>query len=187
MPLEMAFHDLSARLQRLLDTFLGVRLTVVEDKPLRDEVALVDRFGDAVEDLVGWTREALAQGREAEQAVGHPLDTYRASKTLTNCQERFNRLAGQFSELISYERMADLHRFGRRRGGEWLRWTGTVRQALDDCRLPLQETNQALFMCWQELSERAGTTSVSIHNTTVGQQIAARDLADPGMVRDAVT
>src|SRR5262245_37173646 len=160
MPLEIAFHDLSARLQRLLDTFLGVRLTVVEDKPLRDDVALIDRFGDAVEDLVGWTREALAQGREAEQAVGHPLDAYRARRALTNCQERFNRLALQFwSELVSYERLADLHRFGRRRGGEWLRWTGTVRRALDDCRPPLHETNQALFLCWQELAERLGTTS----------------------------
>jgi hypothetical protein len=188
VPLEMAFHELSVQLRRLRDTFLGVRLTVVEDKPLRDEVVLVDRFGDAVEDGLGWVEEALAAATEGEHALGNPIDMYRARTGLTTCQERFNRLAQQFSsELVSYERLDELARFGRRRGGEWLRWARAVKQALEQCRQPLQEVNQALFLCWQELAERLGMTSVSVQNTTIGQQISAAELGAKDLAREGIT
>lgn len=177
MPLEATFHALSVQLRKLRDTFLGVRLTVVEDKPLRDEVVLVDRFGDAVEDLVGWVEESLAAATEGEHAVGNPLDAYRARTALATCQERFNRLAQQFSsELVCYERILELKEFGRRRGGEWLRWTNAVKQGLEQCRQPMQDVNQALSLCWQELAERIGMTSVSVQNTTIGQQVSAAEL-----------
>lgn len=173
MPLEIAFRELSLQLRKLRETFLGVRLTVIEDKPLRDEVALVDTFGNIVEDIMGWIEEAVAAAADSEQAVGSPLDTYRVRRALTTSQERFNRLALQFSsDLISYERISELKRFGRQRGGEWLRWTKMVTQALDQCREPLQQVNQALFMCWQELTDRLGMTSVSVQNTSIGQNLS---------------
>src|SRR5262249_24191374 len=129
VPFEKAFQELSTELRRLRDTFEDVRLTVVEDKPLRDEVVLVDRFGDAIVDVIGWIEEALAAAAEGEEAVGNPPDTHRARRALTACQERFIRLAQQFSlELLSYERLDELVRFGRRRGGEWRRWTNTVKE-----------------------------------------------------------
>lgn len=182
MPLEMAFRELSLQLRKLRETFLGVRLTVVEDKPLRDEVALVDTFGNIVEDIMGWIEEAVGAAADSEQAVAGPLDAYRGRRALTTCQERFNRLALQFSsDLMSYERISELKRFGRQRGGEWLRWTKTVTQALDQCREPLQTVNQALFMCWQELTDRLGMTSISVQNTTIGQQIAAPERAREGL------
>lgn len=188
MSLEMAFHELSGQIRKLRDTFLGVRLTVVEDKPLRDEVVLVDTFGNAVEDLVGWVEEALAAAAQGEQFAGNPMDAYRARRALTTCHERFNRLALQFStELICYERILELKRFGRKRGGEWLRWTNTVKQALDQCRPPLHEVNQALFLCWQELAERSAMASVSVQNTTIGQQISCPDLMGKETVREGVT
>lgn len=188
MPLEKAFYELSVQLRRLRDTFLGVRLTVVEDKPLRDEVVLVDRFGDAVEDVLGWVEEALTATAEAEQAVGNAPDMHRARRALTTCQERFNRLAQQFSsELISYEPIDELTRFGRRRGGEWRRWANTVRESLDQCRQSIQDVNQALFLCWQELAEHLGTASVSVQNTTIGQQISAPELAGKDLVREGIT
>jgi hypothetical protein len=122
MALEKAFHELSHQLRKLRDTFLGVRLTVVEDKPPRNEVVLVDRFGDAIEDALGWVEEALTASADGEQAVGNAPDMYRARRALTAFQEHLNRLAQQFScELVSYERINELTRFGRRRGGEWRR------------------------------------------------------------------
>jgi hypothetical protein len=188
VPLEMAFHELSVQLRKLRDTFLGVRLTVVEDKPPRDEVALVDRFGDAVEDIVGWLEEALAAAVEGEQAVGNPPDMYRTRSALTACQARFNRLAQQFAyDLISYERIDDLTKFGRKRGGEWRRWASTVRESLEQCRQPLQETGQALFMCWQELADRLGMSSVAVQNTVIGQQIAAPELAGRETAHGGIT
>jgi hypothetical protein len=184
----MAFHELSLQLRKLRDTFLGVRLTVVEDRPPRDEVALVDRFGDAVEDIVGWLEEAVAAAVEAEQAVGNPLDIYRARTALTACQERFNRLAQQFaSDLVSFERIDDLTRFGRRRGGEWRRWANTVRESLEQCRPPLHEVSEALFVCWQELADRLGMSSVAVQNTVIGQRISAPDLVDREIAHQGTT
>jgi hypothetical protein len=188
VPLEMAFHELSVQLRKLRDTFLGVRLTVVEDKPPRDEVALVDRFGDAVEDIVGWIEEALAAAIEGEQAVANPLDMYRTRTALTTCQERFNRLAQQFaSDLVSYERIDDLIKFGRRRGGEWRRWANTVRESLEQCRQPLHEVSHSLFMCWQELADRLGMSSVAVQNTVIGQQIGAPELAGREIAHQGIT
>jgi len=188
VPLEKAFQELSVRLRKLRDTFLGVRLTIVEDKPLRDDVVLVDRFGDAIEDVLGWIEEALAAATEAEQAVGNAPDMYRARRALTTCQERFHRFDQQYSsELVSYERLDELARFGRQRGGEWRRWASAVKQALEQCRQPLQDVNQALFLCWQELAEHLGTTSVSVQNTTIGQQISAPELASKDLVRQGIT
>ena len=79
-------------------------------------------FGDAIEDALGWVEEALTASADGEQAVGNAPDMYRARRALTAFQEHLNRLAQQFScELVSYERINELTRFGRRRGGEWRR------------------------------------------------------------------
>jgi hypothetical protein len=178
MALEKTFQELPAELRRLRDTILGLRLTVVEDKPRRDEVVLVEHQGNAVEDLLGWAEEAVVAAVEAQQAVAHPLNEHRARHALTTCQDRYNRLVQQYwSELASYEQIAELMRFGRSRRGEWQAWTRGVRQALEDCRRPLQDAGQALFRCWQDLAERLGMSSVSIQNTTIGQQISTPELA----------
>jgi hypothetical protein len=82
----------------------------------------------------------------------------------------FHQIARRFaSELVSYERLADLSGLGRERRGEWLAWTGSVKQAIEDCRYPLDQAADALFACWQEIAERAGTSSVSVRTTNVGQ------------------
>jgi hypothetical protein len=181
MALEKTFQELSIQLRSLRDLLRGVRLTVVEDKPQHGDVVLVDRMGNAIEDLLGWLEEAVAAAAEAEQAVAYPLDAHLARQALIVCQERYTRLTQQyFSDFASYERTAELMRFGRARRGEWQAWTRSVRQALEQCRQPLDEVNQALFRCWQEIAERLQTSSVSIRNTTIGQQISAPELAAKG-------
>jgi len=172
MPLESTFQDLSAQLRTLRDALLGLRVTVVEDKPLQGDVVLVDMFGDAADDLLGWLEEALAAAENGQQATEQRIDLDRARRALTTCQERFNRIAQCFSsDLTSYERITELKRLGHRRHGEWLAWANSVKGAVDQCKQPLYEVNQALFLCWQEMTERVGMTSVSMQSTTIGQQI----------------
>jgi len=188
VPLEATFHDLSRQLARLLEAFRDARLTVVEDAPLRDTVALVDRLGDAIEDVVGWAQEAFAASNEAEHAVAQPLDSHRARQALTTCQERFNRLTSVFSsDLVSYERIVDLQRLAQRPGGEWRLWVSAVRQVLERVRPPIQDVSQALFLCWQALAERLGTASVSIQNTTIGQQISTTEATTGEMTAGGAT
>ena len=174
MALEAAFQELVAQLGTLRDSLMGLRVTVVEDRPLVGGVILADTLGDSVEDLLGWLEEALEGAVEGQQAVGHPTDVDRARRSLTACQEQYNRIAHRFSsELISYERMEQLTSLGHQRGRGWLAWTDSVKEALDRCQQPLYDTNQALFFCWREIAERAGMTSVSVQ--AIGQQISLRE------------
>jgi hypothetical protein len=184
--IEVAFQALVGKLGAAREAFESLRLTAVEDRPLRDEVLLVERLGNAVDDLQGWLEEAVAAAGEALQAVRHPLDGYRAREALALAHERFLRLEHKFfSDGVSYEEIDELSRFGRRRGREWLGWTGSVVQALDQCRVPLREVDEALLACWQELSERLGAGSVSVQTTNIGQQISTAALAPRDDARDA--
>ena len=185
MAIEAAFQTLIGKLAAAREAFASLRLTAIEDRPLRDEVLLVERLGDAVDDLQGWLEEAVGAARDAQQAVRHPLDGYRAREGLALAHERFIQLEYKFFfEGISYEEIGELSRFGRRRGREWLGWTGSVIQALDQCRAPLREVDEALLGCWRELSERLGAGSVSVQTTNIGQQISAAALAPRDEARE---
>jgi len=185
MALEAAFGELAVQFRILREALRAVHTTIIEDRPLRDDVALVDSFGDAVEDILGRLEEALIASREGQQAVGHPLDLDRMRRALTTCQERFNWISQRFfSDLVSYQRLDDLTALGRERRGEWIAWGSSVKEGLDRCQQPLYDANQALFRCWQEIAERVGMTSVSVQATNIGQQITTlegREVAREGI------
>jgi hypothetical protein len=186
MALEKTFQELSDCLRKLQDSLLVLQLTIREDLPPQGEVALVDQFGDAVDDSLGWLQESVAAAIEAQHAVEHPIDIDRARKALANCQERFHRVEQRFaSDLVSYEKLKDLTTFGRSRRGEWLGWVRSVKEGLEQCRQPIDEVSKALLACWQEIAERAGMTSVSVHATNIGQQITASELNSK--VREGLT
>jgi hypothetical protein len=188
MALERVFQELSDRVRRLRDSFLALQLTIREDLPPQGGVALVDQFGDAVDDSMGWLEESLAAAGEAQRAVGHPVDLDRARRALANCQEQFHRVEQRFaSDLISYEKLKDLTGFGRSRRGEWVGWVKSVRRGLEECRQPMEEIGRALLACWQEIAERAGMTSVSVQATNIGQQIAAPELMAKDLAREGIT
>jgi len=172
MALEAAFDDLGLRMRAALEALLELRVTVVEDRPLHGEAALVDGWGDAVEDLVGAAREAVEAADEARRYTGPPPDIDRARRSLSACHERAGRVARAFwSDLASFQRVRDLTRLARRRKGEWLAWSEGVRVALERCHAPLRETDAALLRCWQEIAERVGMTSMTFHASTVGYQV----------------
>jgi hypothetical protein len=172
MALEAAFDDLGLRVRAAHEALLELRVTVVEDKPLRGEAALVDGWCDAVEDLVGAAREAVEAAEEVRRAAGPPPDLDLARRSLSTCHERAGRVARAFwSDLASFERIGDLIRLARRRRGEWPAWSDGVRMALERCRAPLREADAALLRCWQEIAERVGMTSVTLHASTIGCQV----------------
>jgi hypothetical protein len=86
MTLEAAFEDLCMLLEKLHEGFIGLRTTVVEDRPLDGDSVLVDVFGDAAEELLGWLDEALVAAGEGRQAATYPIDLERARRALTTCQ-----------------------------------------------------------------------------------------------------
>jgi hypothetical protein len=167
--LEATFHDLVARLRGLRDLMAGLQITVIEDRPLSGAVLLVERLGNSVDDLRGLVEETLASAIEALDAVGNPLDGYRARNALATANRRFLRLEYKFLvEQMSSDHLSELKKLGRDPGGEWKGWIRTVLQALTQCREPIREVDDAFLSSWQDLSERLGNGGVSVQTTNIG-------------------
>ena len=174
MGLEKTFGELHTAIRRLDDRARELRLTVVEDRPVKNDASLVDGLEYAVEDLIGWLREMAHASKAAQQAVGHPVDLDLARRALSTCQERLQRIEQVVSKnLISYERMTDLTTFGSERRGEWPSWVTSVKRGIEHCRQPLDDVRSALASCWEEIAERAGMTSITVQ-TNIGQAVARR-------------
>ena len=172
MTLEASFHVLGLRFEALRDAVCSLQITAGEDKPLSGGVALVDNVSNTVEDLLASLEGGDDAARKGRQAVAYPTDLQTARHSLILCQEHFNNLSHRLgADLLSYERVAELTAFGRERKGEWLAWSNALKEALESCRQPAFDVNQALFLCWQEIAERTGVNGVSVNATNIGQMI----------------
>jgi len=172
MTLAAAFVDLERELEALRELLTGLQVTVVEDKPLRGDWALVERFGNAADDARGYLEAALAAAQKGRASVEGQPDLEAVRRSLATCHEQFNCLAQHFTaDLFSYERLAALHSVGRERRGEWRLWAGVVGDTLDRCQQHINRVSRALHRCWQDIGERSGVSSVSVRNTSVGQQV----------------
>jgi hypothetical protein len=121
-------------------------------------------------------RRARQAAEEAHRAVLDSWDAGRARRALIRCQKKFHRFASHFaSELGSCDRIEDLRTVGKERGQDWLNWVTVVTQALDQCRELLEEARNALFLCWQDLTERMSMASISVRTTNIGQQFSVRE------------
>jgi hypothetical protein len=173
MAIEAVFAHLTAAFVALRDALQCLGLTVIEDRPPHDEVLLVERLGNLVEDLRGWTEEGCSAAVAAEQAVAHPPDLYRARRALGTANERLIQVEYRFlGEAACHDMIDPLLRFGRQRGREWLGWSKSVVEALDACRAPIRTLDEAFLRAWQEFGERLGARSVSLQTTNIGQQIS---------------
>jgi hypothetical protein len=167
--LEATFQDLVAKLGALREAVTGLQITVIEDRPLDGGVLLVERLGNATDDLRGLVEEAFAAALEATQAVGNPLDSYRARNALANANRQFVCLEYKFLiEQLSADHLNELRKLGRNHGREWHGWTGSVIDALTQCRGPVRDVDDAFLSSWQDLSERLGSGGVSVQTTNIG-------------------
>lgn len=188
MALEAMFRDLYSELKKLQDTLVALRLTVVEDKPVRGEAALVGHLDDTILDIMGSLVDALKAARSAQRAVRYPTNLDGARRALTICQERFHGIEQKFAaDLVSYEKLKDLASLGSERRGEWIPWANLAKRGIEECRDPLEAASKALAACWQEIAERVGSTSISVRTTNVGQKIVSRVEDAAELARDRVT
>lgn len=176
MALRVEIENLGCQLERMHEAFSDLR-RLLDDHPSEgDKVLLIDSFGDAVEDLLGWLEESLqkcalflpskCEGRAPD------FDAHLARQALVACHGLFNQQMQRFLvDLVSYDKVAQLLQFGRERGGEWQTWAKSIKMELENCQQHLFLTSQVLFGCWVELAEWIGITSISVRATTVGQQI----------------
>jgi hypothetical protein len=164
--LQKSFRALRGRLQELQEVLEALITTVEEDRPRRKDVVVASSLSDTVLSVRGFLEESCAAADEACEAIEHTPDLDRARRALITCQERFHHFAVEFShDLASCERMADLASVARERGRDWASWVEVVKQGLQQCRTLVEEGREALFVCWQDLTERLSATSVSVHTT----------------------
>jgi hypothetical protein len=179
MALEATFRTLFRQTRKLCDTLNAILLTV-GDKPANRGAMLADQLENTVLDTLGLAEDARTAARAAEKAVNSPMDMDRARRALSKCQENFHRVEQQFSiDLVSYEKLKNLASLGTDRGGEWKAWAGSMKDAIEQGRAPIEETSKALAACWQELVEHSGTTSISVTNT--GQKIITRRMSEEAL------
>jgi hypothetical protein len=174
MALETTFRQLTVALHKVYDALSALQVTG-GDTPRNDETALADALENTVLDMMGTLHETRKFALQAESAVVHPRDLENARHALTQCQGHFHRIEQQFAaDLVSYEKLKELDRLGNERRA-WLPWANSIRQGIEQCRQPLEETSTALASCWHELAERLGTVSISMKATNVGQQITVAE------------
>lgn len=175
MALEATFGNLVTQLRAVRDALVDLRLAAVEGKPPRDDLFLVDYYGDGADDLIGCIEDALQSAEEGARATMPPVNLDRACRALMSCHECLIRLIRRFvGDLNQYDRVADLSGVGKRRGEQWGLWALNVKCGLDRCQPSLFEANDALLACWREIGERVGMTTISVQATNIGQ-LTTRD------------
>jgi hypothetical protein len=169
MGLEAAVANLVKALETLRDSVSAVQMCAVEDRPKRGDCVLIDLIEAAAEDIKANLRDARKAAARASKALGPPPDLDRLRLGLASCQKHYTEAAQGFaSQLSSYERLHDLNSLGRDRRGEWQSWTAEMTRFIERCKLPLQEVGQTLFVCWQEIAERASAGGTSVRSVGVG-------------------
>ena len=187
MALETTFRTLFIQIRKLVDTLNAVLLTV-GDRPPNRGAALVDGMENTILDMLGTLQEARTAAKAAERAVAAPLDLERARQSLAKCQEGFRQVEQQYAnDLVSYEKVKQLVILASERGGEWKPWAGSMKDAVQECREPLEQVAKALVACWNELAERLGMTNVSVNATNIGQQITATPAQVSDLEKEGVT
>jgi hypothetical protein len=154
MSLGKDLEILSAR-ERMLGAHLAeLRVTLAEDRPLARELALVDRRTDAVDDMVGLCEQAIGAAEDARRAAERPVDLPRLGRALVAVEECHLGLVERlWRDAAAFDRVSELRRAARDRGGEWLLWAATVEAALRACMPALHQTGEALLACWRGVVE----------------------------------
>jgi len=167
---ESALQELARELVMLRDALRDLRVTVVEDKPVKGDSVLVDVFGDTADDIVGWLEEALAAAGAAADPADGKESIEKARRALVVCHDRYDRAVRLIAtELLSYERVADLTSLGRERGGKWAAWVVAVKEALDRCQPVVFDVNRALLRSWERVADQAAGSRQGVRVTAIGE------------------
>lgn len=176
MGLESAFESLHHALTRLSETVSALHVTITEDKPARGATVLVDQLDNLVTDLLGMLEEANVHMTQALRNCKSSGQLEQVRRTLCEIHALINRFTTQYTgEVGAHRTLSKLLEMGRERGREWREWSLEVKTAVERCRLPVMTVSDALLDCWNELAQHMAQGSVSMQNTSIGQQITVRE------------
>lgn len=140
MSIDTAFRDIVDCCHSLERTFQDVvRWAVTEAAPPDEEHVLVTRYEDAIDDVLGALHSAsLAASMGRLSVCGAPNIAARRA-ALIECQRHVNEVVRRYHwELFSPESVESLSLLAEERGVRWSGWSSGVRDALAQCREPLE-------------------------------------------------
>lgn len=173
MTVVTAFAELERELRRLEQAAANVSWAIVEGRPPSAAGgAIADRYESAVLDFRNTSQLAAGAAHDGQRAFQQQRDQFALRAALLTCQECALRLIEQFyGDIAACERLDDLNDLARRGGRDWAAWVLGVRDGLMQCPEILHAINQALFHCWQELTEPIGPPTASAQATSFGARI----------------
>jgi hypothetical protein len=173
MTLEASFVELDKKLEHLEQKMDYLLWAVVQGQPEAGPGhTLADRYDAAASDFMGGVKEAREAAAAGRKAAKNPLALSEARQALITCQAQFNQLLSRFyGDLFTFDRIDALNELADERKNEWAKWVYGVKDAMSQCPQPLDNVGQALFRCWQDLTERVGLQSVSAQAVSIGPQI----------------
>jgi hypothetical protein len=169
MALRRTLATLRVQLDEALSVVSELQVTV-KDEPSNGS-AVTDPFAYGADDMHGLLSEARATVDAVLRTEQQTSDLDRTSAAVGTCNELCLEVAEKLDGLLAFDRIAALRRYGRERNGPWRTWTASLQEALEACRAPLTTLERTLLEAWQEIADRAVTTSVSVQTTNVGQQL----------------
>jgi uridylate kinase len=153
MEREATLRELSVQLHKLSDSLDAIKV-VIGGQPQERKTELVDGLEGTVLDTMGILSEARKSALAVKKAIDDQKGPDEVRSALAECREHFQRAQQRFTkELGSRETLIQLAQLGNERGSEWKHWAASVKDAIEQCRQPLEEVNQALASCWRELAE----------------------------------
>ena len=163
MTLVHTFQQLHEMLHKLGAETQVLHITVTEDRPPHNDVAVADLYGDTLEEIVGRLGECVQEIAPHLPTVDRP-PTLGLWYALAHCQSNFGDLEFRCFDLLSYSRLAPLIQLGRRRGGEWQGWATSVRSGLESLPPLLFDIQRQFTICWQALGEQSGPPKIVIQD-----------------------
>ena len=164
MTLADSFEDLMRRLDDLLAVLRDVlQWAVTQGKPATDDHVLAGRYEELATELIAGTEEARCIANAGKRRLIDQDDFAGASRALVSCQQCVNGISRRFfSDLVSFEALADLDNLADEQQRHWGPWVRGVRDALDQCSQPIEAANESLVQCWKSLTERIGLFSAAV-------------------------
>jgi hypothetical protein len=169
MALESAFLDLRLSLRQFIDVVSDLVIALTEDHPA-DPTQAVQSWADCALNLQGIAQQSGSDSARCLRMLGPTPDFYQLRHCLSSCQALHNRAVLLWlNDFGSMQRLEALIALKQRPQREWQAWVASVDTALQCCLEPMGKVAITLATCWQELSERAGGLSVTVHSASVGQ------------------
>lgn len=147
MSLTTALDDMRRANADLSRAIAELAMTVLEDRPIASEVAVVDNLGEIVSELQASVVEAQGALDRVTDVRQLPVRLPQIDQVVTAYTARYWR------DLRAHAPLAELRATARGRGVEWRTWQRSVEQSQLRCEPYIDQATESVRCAWREVGE----------------------------------